>query len=298
MTSLSSYSFPNYNKVGNSGGVGKGRRAQRRVAAVALCAGAVALITGCSASSAGSAGSAKPLTARAAITLAADETQRVNSVAENMSMQLGGSISETISATAQMELRPALLVDATANVSADGQSFGMDEIINTKAMYLKSSAFSSLTGHGKPWLEIPLSSMSTLGGALSQMIQSLQNNNPLVQTKMLAVATNVRVVGTQVIDGVSTTHYTGSLVPSVALAKLSPSLRADFSPSLKLISGDIRFGIWIDGQHLTRKVTEVYTVSGDTAHMTANVTGIDQPVHIVLPRPRRVAVRSASQIGL
>ena len=272
--------------------------AQRRVAAAALCAGAVALIAGCSASSAGSAGSAKPLTARAAITLAADETQRVNSVAETASFQLSGNVSETISSTAQMQLRPDLLIDAKANVSADGHSYGMDEIVNTKAIYLRSSAFASFTGRGKPWLKIPLSSMSALGGALSQMMQSLQNSNPLVQTKVLALATNVRVVGTQVIDGVSTTHYTGSLPPSAALAKLSPSLRAELSPLLKLVRGDIQFGIWIDGQHMTRKVTEVYKVSGDTVHVTMNVTGVNQPVHIALPPPRRVTVESASQLGV
>jgi hypothetical protein len=276
-----------------------GGRAQRRVAAVALCAGAVALITGCSAGPTGSAGSAKPLTARAAITLAADETQRVNSVAETISAQLSGNISETTTGTAQMQLRPDLLVDENLNVSAEGQSYGMDEIVNTKAIYLKSSAFSSLTGHGKPWLEIPLSSLSpNLGSSLSQLLQNLQNGNPMAQTRMLAAAANVRAVGTQVVNGVSTTHYTGSFTASSALAKLSPSLRAQLSPLLKLVTGPIRFDVWIDGQHVARKIIEVYTIFGDTMHVTANVTAVNQPVHIVLPRPRRVTVRSASQLGV
>jgi hypothetical protein len=33
-------------------------------------------------------------------------------------------------------------------------------------------------------------------------------------------------------------------------------------------------------------------------HVTANVTAINQPVNIALPRPRRVTVRSASQLGV
>jgi hypothetical protein len=278
----------------------KDGRAQRRVAAVAACAGAVALITGCSASHAGSAGSAKPLTARAAITLAADETQRVNSVAETLSAQLSGNVSETTSGTVQMQLQPDLLVDENLNISASGQSYGMDEIVNTNAIYLKSPAFSALTGQThKPWIEIPLSSLSpNLGSSLSQLLQNVQNGNPVAQTKMLAAAANVRAVGTQVVDGVSTTHYTGSFTASSALAKLSPSLRSELSPLLKLVSGDIRFGVWIDGQHVARKITEVYTMFGDTVNVTANVTAVNQPVHIALPPPRRVTVRSASQLGI
>lgn len=283
-----------------------GRRAQRRVAAAALCAGAVALITGCSALSGGSAltggsaGSAKPLTARAAITLAADETQRVNSVAETLSVQLSGNVSETTSGTAQMQLRPDLLVDENLNISAEGQAYGMDEIVSTKAIYLKSRAFSALTGQTrKPWIEIPLSSLSpNLGSSLSQLLQNLQNGNPLAQTRMLAAAANVRAVGTQVVDGVSTTHYTGSVKASSALAELSPSLRSELSPLLKMVSGPIRFDVWIDGQHVARKISEVYTVFGDTMHVTANVTAVNQPVHIALPRPRRVTVLSASQLGV
>jgi hypothetical protein len=276
-----------------------GGRAQRRVAAAALCAGAVALITGCSAGPAGSAGSAKPLTARAAITLAADETQRVNSVAETISAQLSGNLSETTSGTAQMQLQPDLLLEENLNVSAEGQSYAMEEIFNTKALYLKSRAFSTLTGQAKPWLEIPLSSLSpNLGSSLGQLLQNMQNGNPMAQTRMLAAAANVRAVGTQVVDGVSTTHYTGSFTASSALAKLSPSLRAQLSPLLKLVSGPIRFDVWIDGQHVAKKIIEVYTIFGDTMHVTANITAVNQPVHIVLPRPRRVTVRSASQLGI
>jgi hypothetical protein len=297
MTPVSVDSPRNGGRALNGGRNLNGGRVQRRVAAVALSAGAVALITGCSA---GSAGAAKPLTARAAITLAADETQRVNSVAETLSAQLSGNVSETTSGTVQMQLRPDLLVDENLNISAEGQVYAMDEIVNTKAIYLKSRAFSALTSQThKPWIEIPLSSLSpNLGSSLSQLLQNLQNGNPVAQTRMLAAAANVRAVGTQVVNGVSTTHYTGSFTASSALAKLSPSLRAELSPLLKLVSGAIRFDVWIDGQHVARKITESYTIFGDTMHVTANVTAVNQPVHIVLPGPRRVSVQSASQLGV
>ena len=64
---------------------------------------------------------------------------------------------------------------------------------------------------GKPWIEIPFASLSgNLGASLTGLLQDAQNGDPLTQTKMLAAAKNVRVAGTQVIDGVRTTHYMGS----------------------------------------------------------------------------------------
>jgi hypothetical protein len=224
----------------------------------------------------------------------------VNSVAETLSAQLSGTVAEATSGTVQMQLRPDLLVDENLNISVEGQAYGMDEIVTTNAIYLRSRAFSALTGQThKPWIEIPLSSLSpNLGSSLSQLLQNLQSGNPVAQTRMLAAAANVRAVGTQVVDGVSTTHYTGSFKASSALAKLSPSLRAELSPLLKLVSGSIRFEVWIDRQHVARKITEVYTVFGDTMHVTANVTAVNQPVHIALPPPRRVTVQSASQLGV
>jgi hypothetical protein len=288
MTPLSSYSPLN------------GGTARRRVAVAALCAGAVALVAGCSPLSHGSASSAKPLSARAAITLAADDAQRVSSVAETLSAQVSGNVSETTSGTAQLQLQPDLGVDETLTVSVGGQTYGMDEILSSSAIYMKSRAFSALSDRpGKPWIEIPLSSLSpSLGSSLSGLLQNLQNGNPMAQTRMLAAAANVRAVGTQVVDGVSTTHYTGSFTASSALAKLSPTLQAELSPLLKLITGDIRFDVWIDAQHVTRKITEAYTVFGDTVNMTGNITAVNQPVHITLPPPRRVSVLSASQLGV
>ena len=224
----------------------------------------------------------------------------MTSLAETLSAQVSGNISETTSGTVQMQLHPDLLVDENLNITADGQSYAMDEIVNTKAIYLKSRAFAALTGPtGKPWIEMPLSSLGpNLGSSLSQLLQNVQNGNPVAQTRLLAAAANVRAVGTQVVDGVSTTHYTGSFAASSALAKLSPSLRSELAPLLKLVSGDIRFGVWIDAQHVARKITEVYTISGDTMNVTANVTAVNQPVHIVLPPPRRVTVQSASSLGV
>ncbi len=268
-------------------------RGQRRAAAVALCAGALTIVAGCSS------GPAKPLSARAAIGLAADETQHVNSMAATFSAQVNGSVSETTTGTIRMQIKPALLLDETVDVSAAGQSFPMDEIVTTKAAYLKSTLFSALTEQsGKPWLEIPFSDLSgNLGSSLTNLLQSVQNGDPLTQTKMLAASKNVHSVGTQVIDGVRTTHYTGSFTASAALAALPASLRTLLAPLMKSVTGDISFNVWIDAQHVARRVTEVETVMGETVNVTMNVTAVNQPVHIALPSASQVTTPPSGVLG-
>jgi len=234
-----------------------------------------------------------------AITLAADRSQRANTMAATFSMRISGKVAETVTGTMQMRLRPALLVDEHLSVSAAGQTFPMDEIVSAKAIYLKSPAFAALAKPGKPWIGIKFSDVpGNLGSSLQSLMQNVQNGDPASQTKMLAASKNVRAVGTQVIDGVSTTRYTGTFTPSAARATLSPSLRKELAPALKLITGDIRFNAWIDAQHEVRRITEVYTVMGETASVTMNVTAVNQPVHIRRPPASRTTVPSASALGV
>ena len=275
---------------------------RRRAAAVAFGAGTLALVAGCSAGTTGTTGAtgvAKPLSARTAISLAADQTQRVNSMAATFAVQISGNVDETVTGTMQLRLRPTLLADASLKVTAAGQKFPLDEILTAKAIYLKSPAFAALAKPGRPWIEIRLSEMSgSVGRSLGSLLQNVQNGNPADQTRVLTASKNVHAVGTQVIDGVSTTHYAGTVKASAALAALSPSLRKQLAPSLKLITGDIRFNAWVDAQHVARRITESYTVMGETANVAVNVTAVNQPVHVVRPRASRTTIPPASAFGV
>jgi hypothetical protein len=274
--------------------IAAGRRG-RRATAFALCAGAFALV----ASVAGCGSSAAPMTPRTAISLAADKTQSVTSMTATFSEQITGTVAETTSGTVKVQMKPLLAkVDATA--SANGQTFPIDEIGSAKALYLSSSILSVFNGQtGKAWFEIPFASLSgNFGTSLNGLLQDVPNGNPLTQTKMLAAAKNVRSLGTQVVNGVRTTHYTGSFTASAALASLSPALRKQVAPLLKLVSGNIQFSAWIDAQHVVRRVTEVETVSGETVHSTINVTSVNRPVHVTPPPASETVVPKSDSGGM
>ena len=268
-----------------------GRRV--RAAAVTVCAGTLALAAGCSAGTTSSAG-AQPPSPRTALILAADEAKRVTSMTASFSTAVSGTAGQ-FAGTMQAQLKPTLVAEVTANVVANGQTLDLTEILTDNAMYLKLAALSKETG--KPWVKIPFSDLSGNQGALfSQLVQGVQNDNPAQQITMVSASKNVRVAGTQVIDGVRTTEYTGSYSAAAAEALLTPSQRKTLGPELKQISGLARFTEWIDAQHQVRRTVITETANGQHVTLTFNITAVNQPVHIALPGPRRVALLPAGSL--
>lgn len=278
-----------------------GQRAVRsarswRATAVAACAAASALITACSSAAGGGTGGTsapKPVTPATAIRLTADETQSVTSLGGAITIRAG---SVNVGGTFQFQLKPSLMVDENLNAAEGGQSVAIDEILSGTTLYMKVPGLSSQTS--KPWVEINLSGVSgNLGAALNQLLQNAETSNPLTQTQELTASKDAREVGTQVIDGVNTTHYAGTLSPSAALAKLSPSLRQDLSSTMNQLQGSISWNIWTDSQHNLRQLSETYSVAGSPFTLTMSVTSINQPVSVTLPPASQVTVLPASALS-
>ncbi len=269
-----------------------------RAVTVAACAAAVALLAGCG----GGTGSAASMTPRMAISLAADRTQSVNTMGAIISIDLNGPAGSITTGTVQVQLKPSLLADENLAIVTQGQTLPLTEIVSAKAVYLKSTAFSSISAlagqTGKAWIELPLSDMSGKSAAIfSNLLQNVQNGDPLTQTRMLAASKNVRAVGRQVVDGVRTTHYEGTFSAADGLAELPASLRKQAAPMLSLITGAVTFNVWIDASHQVRMITEVETVMGETVDQSMNISSVNQPLHIALPAPSQVMVVPASSLG-
>jgi hypothetical protein len=276
------------------------RRVSRRAGswpavAVAMCAGTCALATACSAASPADTSSPKQPTPQQAITLAADDTGQVNGLAGDISLRAGSIAS--VSGTLQLQVRPTLLMDLDLNGALGGTSGSISEILTTSALYMQMPGLSELD-NGKPWAEIPFSELSgSLGTTLSQAMSDVQESNPLEQTQIFATSKLVHKVGTQVINGINTTQYAGTVSPSAALAALPSSQSKQLAPMLKLVTGDISFNVWIDNSHVVRKVTENKTISGQAVAATVTVTSINQPLTVSIPPASQVYNLPASLLS-
>jgi len=223
------------------------------------------------------------LSARRALLATASASKNVNSAAERLIVTTSGAENTTTVGNLEFQRNPGPAISEDLRVTTAGKSTHIKAVLTGTAFYLSEPALA--TRFGKPWLKIDLSALKGAGlASIAQLVNGLKSNNLLDQTQLLAVAKHLRVVGKATVNGVATTEYAGSLRADQALSTLSPAARKALAPAFRLLGNTlISFRIWIDGQHFTRKVTEVETVNGDTIHTTVITTAINQPVQITAP---------------
>jgi hypothetical protein len=226
-----------------------------------------------------------------AIATAERVSAQITSATGTFSEQAGNGT--TISGTATFQRSP-LVVEENLTEAANGQSIPITAIVTPNAMYLKSSVL--LKGSPKPWVKIPLAELGP-GSVFSSLLHSLQNENPMSQTRLFLAAQHVRAAGQQVISGVGTTKYTGSFAPLAALKYLSPSTRSVMRPLLGEITGDVHFTIWIAANNQIRKFTEIESVQTQTVTTSVTYNSFDQPVTITIPPASQVAIPPASALN-
>lgn len=264
-------------------------------------AAAVLLAAGCGSgsSSNSSHSSAAGLSPLRAITLAADQSKQVSSFSSTLNMQLSGTSAGTMSGTFQEQSKPSLLLDvnmSTLKLAGQNLPGGMQEILTSNDIYMKMSILSQELG--KPWVVVPVSELQHGTGInFAQLMQQVESNDPLVQTQMFASAKDVKSLGTQTIDGVQTTHYTGTYSVAAGISKLPASMRSMVTKQLQSAGiSQVRFNAWIDGQHQVRKVQVAEGGGAETINITMQITGIGQQVNIAIPAKSDTATLPASAL--
>jgi hypothetical protein len=270
-----------------------------RTAAVIIAAGAavVTVTAGCSSSpSKKAAGKSSEIAtteskaASRALALAAAESDRVKTLAADVIAHSTGESSGSLTGTVKIQLKPTTAVGTVFRVkAAKSPMVELDEILTDKQIYFKDPAFTKATG--KAWVEADISELSTkVGVSLGSLLQNLESADPLDQTKLFTASKNAHVVGTTMLDGVSTTEYAGTYEPKDALAELSPKLRKIIGPTLRTLGANpVQFEVWIDAQHVIRRAIDTNNVHGEIVTTTLNVTSVNKPVHIGLPAVTEVA---------
>jgi hypothetical protein len=163
----------------------------------------------------------------------------------------------------------------------------MEERLVDGSFYLKVPM---LTRGGRNWLKMPADNPSGLGTFLPEA-----QANPDKQLQLLLSAPNLRVVGTEGIDGVSTTHYAGE----VAVADIEknsaydPATRAALGKLYGAHGGQVsQIDVWVDSQSRDRKFTTSIATPIGTFATSIDISGYDQPVSISAPDPGDVVDQS------
>jgi hypothetical protein len=249
-------------------------------------------LTACAATS--SSTSSTPSSPLDAVRLASRTTSGANSFTGTISLQAraksGSAASQNVSLTATMaeQLHPSLLAEVqigTLQAAGSALPGGLDEIVTPSTLYLKWSFLTQELHLTKPWLGIPLSSLSKGSGInFSQLFSEATSTSPLNESQMLAGATGVRKVGTATIDGVAVTEYTGTLSLDKGIAYLSGSAKALVQKEITAAGlTTATFTVWIDGKRVMRKAVINENGANLTETITVTVDTLNQPVNIAVP---------------
>jgi hypothetical protein len=143
---------------------------------------------------------------------------------------------------------------------------------------LPSALTNALGTSGRPWLKVDAAKLSGLPG-LSSLASGPTTSDPSQTLQMLkSVSGSVVNLGPQRVDGFQTTHYRAGvslarLVDNLPSADRSAAQQAFSSLQQALPNGELPMDVWIDGEHLVRRITTSLDLSLPTgANMQETAT--------------------------
>jgi hypothetical protein len=207
-------------------------------------------------------------------------------------------VSGTMNAQEQFGSNLAMSV----NMALSGMN--ISEVLIGDTLYMKIPALSAELG-GKTWAKLSLSSMGSLGSTFQSMIDSAKNTDPTSQLQPLLASGDVHKVGTETVDGVQTTHYSGTVDPATAFdssqaAKNLTSAQITQLKSMLKQSGVTTetIDVWVASDGLPVREQVSATSSAGATKVDMHLSGWGAPVSISAPPADQVGDISSLMGGL
>ena len=266
-------------------------------ARLGICAATAALaavaVAGCSGSGSGTGGKATTglgsgvAPASGALSLVADAMNKADSAG---SVKVTGTMtapgmSQPMTLNAEEQYSPSLALSMSMQV--DGQA--ISEVLVGDVIYMDYPELAPELD-GKQWAEIDLSGIHGSLGSLSSLLDSARSENPTTQIAALVASGTVTKVGTETVDGQSTTHYSGTLDASQLLkassaeSKLSASQLSSLQSMLQTAGvTTAKIDTWIAADGLP--VQETYSEQTSQGTVSGNLSMSDwgAPVSVGAP---------------
>ena len=215
-----------------------------------------------------------PVSPRAAVTQAADETSAAGSYRASFEMTMSGLSPEPLTMTGEgifdsSERKARMTMDMSALGIGSGQDLGEAEMIfDDSLVYMKFPFLPELQPIVKPWFKFDIRELGKEQGFdLRQLFQLNQNDPSQALQYLRAASDDVEEVGREEVRGVPTTHYGMAVdlrkVVGQALEGQREQLRASIDQIIAL-SGvhEVPTEVWIDDDGLARRVRLTYENMG------------------------------------
>ncbi|GAA2447185.1 hypothetical protein GCM10010191_75490 [Actinomadura vinacea] len=232
------------------------------VAAGGTAMGTALVLSGCSGSGSDATTGTMKLTAAEALIKTSNKTARADTFKADLTVTDTANGGGRLKASGQFRLKPELTFSARLDEFGRGGSAvpGVkgQAVFTDNVLYAKIPQFAQFVSGGKPWVKVDVNQAGRQYGVdVKQLVDQVNKVNPAEQTKMFTGSKDVRRVGTESIDGVQTTHYTGTVTAQDALNRLDPQARENVRKWFPQgATGEkINFDLWVDKDQLPRKLS-------------------------------------------
>ncbi|MET7487181.1 LppX_LprAFG lipoprotein [Streptomyces sp. NPDC005538] len=251
-------------------------------AAVLLAGGSVACGGGAKDASVGA--DPHQVTPAAAVAEAAKNSEGITSLHYRISGTVPGK--GRLEGEASMNTQPPAMSLKMTTAAGQGGNGQLEIRFVDKVMYVGGSAVRTKKLNGKSWLNAAPAIWGR-GGVDNQsygVLPSQLQASPIAQSTLPTGSKNLRLIGTETVDGAKTTHYKGT-VNSKDLA----GERLDQFTQLE-VSDPLTMDLWIDGDHRTKQFrmraehNDDMVGTGDgPLDLTITFLDINQPVTVKAP---------------
>ncbi|GAA0638204.1 hypothetical protein GCM10009547_48220 [Sporichthya brevicatena] len=184
----------------------------------------------------------------------------------------------------------------TMDMSAAGAAAGVPFPAQMEAMFIGSTMYFRLVGSGTPldtsWTRVSAGDMASGGGLnLGWMLDLISRADPQSGVDLLLEARDLADLGDEVIDGVPTRHYRGTIDASALIRSLATDaesrrlLRQTFREME--VTGAVQ-DMWVDEDFNIRRSVNRQTSNIGEFTTTMTFAGFDEHVTITAPDPAEV----------
>jgi hypothetical protein len=275
-------------------------RASRRLLTAITLAGLLA--AGCSSASPTQSVGAHPgdpIDPLAMVAAASDKIDSAGAIAMKFSTTIstgGQRISATGSAVGAAGGSPMHMTMSYDTFPGIPGGFDMELVMADGVMYMSTSTFAALGANmatlgDKDWVAIDLNDVAPGYESVAQLGSG--ENDPSQAFEYLKGASDVELVGTEDVDGESTTHLRGTLDLEQALSELPADAQDEVRAAMDQFQSQfgttsMPFEVWMDDQGQVRRMTYVLATSPGAAQalslsMTMDITDYDADLDFDVP---------------
>ncbi|WP_437017242.1 DUF1396 domain-containing protein [Streptomyces sp. enrichment culture] len=234
------------------------------------------------------------MTPAAAVAKAAKNTEDITSLQYRMK----GTVPESgrVEGEASMRLKPTIAMSMKMQAPDQAAGETVEIRLVDKAMYLGGGAEMAKEMDGKRWLKFDLSGSDAAKDLDKMGSTSQAEQNPAAESTFLTGAKDVKKVGSEKVDGVETTHYTGTVTLAELRASLKDSKGETREQREKSIKQYEKLGVdkltmdmWVDGEDHTKQFRMKGQADKGPMDMTITFVDYNKPVTVKAPPAGEVA---------